>query len=65
MVESDIRIFADDTFIFRIVDQFSTDILNSDLRKISAWAKQWKLVFNPNIEKQAVEIVFSNNQYKQ
>ena len=64
VVESDIRIFADDTFIFRIVDQFSTDILNSDLRKISAWAKQWKLVFNPNIEKQAVEIVFSNNKYK-
>ena len=31
VVESDIRIFADDTFIFRVVDPSSTDALNRDL----------------------------------
>ena len=64
VVESDIRIFADDTFIFRIVDQFSSEILNRDLNKITAWAWQWKLVFNPDISKQAVEIVFSTKKIK-
>ena len=28
--------------------------------KISDWAWQWKMVFNPDITKQAVEITFSN-----
>ena len=60
VVESDIRIFADDTFIYRKIDQLSTQILNSDLMKISQWAWQWKLVFNPDITKQAVEVIFSN-----
>ena len=64
LVESDIKIFADDTFIFRIVDQFSSEILNRDLNKITAWAWQWKLVFNPDISKQAVEIVFSTKKIK-
>ena len=58
VVSSDIRIFADDTFIFRVVDQNSTDVLNDDLRKISVWANQWKMLFNPDITKQAVEVVF-------
>ena len=40
VVESDIRIFADDTFIYRIMDLFSTEILNRDLAKISQWAWQ-------------------------
>ena len=34
-VESDIRIFADDTFIFRIADQNSTKLLNEDLARIT------------------------------
>ena len=34
-VESDIRIFADDTFIFRIADQDSTKLLNEDLERIT------------------------------
>ena len=62
IVSSDIRIFADDTFIFRIVDQNSTEALNNDLQKISAWAYQWKMLFNPDIAKQAVEVVFSNKR---
>ena len=34
-VESDIRIFADDTFMFRIADQESTKLLNGDLERIT------------------------------
>ena len=62
VVESDIRIFADDTFIFRIIDQFSAEIINRDLVKISIWAWQWKLSFNPDPGKPAVGIVFSNKK---
>jgi len=61
-VESDIRIFADDTFIFRIADQNSTKLLNDDLQRITTWANKWKMLFNPDITKQAVEVVFSNKR---
>ena len=33
--------------------------LNDNLRKISRWAYQWKIIFNPDASKQAQEIVFS------
>ena len=61
VVTSDIRIFADDTFIFRIVDPISTEVLNNDLRNITIWAHQWKMLFNPDMTKQAVEVVFSKS----
>ena len=59
VVTSDIRIFADDTFIFRVVDPNSTEDLNNDLKNITEWAYQWKMLFNPDMTKQAVEVVFS------
>ena len=40
VVDSDIRIFANDTFIFRIADQSSSVALNTDLEKITEWAHQ-------------------------
>ena len=33
--------------------------LNNDLRKISNWAYQWKMSFNPDPFKQAQEVIFS------
>ena len=30
-----------------------------DLEKISLWAYQWKMSFNPDISKQAQEVIFS------
>ena len=64
VVDSEIRIFADDTFIFQVVsDRLScTNVLNNDLRKISNWARQWKMAFNPDISKQAVEVQFSSKK---
>ena len=33
--------------------------LNSDLRKISMWAYQWKIFFNPDVSKLVQEVIFS------
>ena len=62
-VDSEIRIFADDTFIFEVISDSGTNsiILEQDLGKITKWANQWKMSFNPDITKQAVEVIFSNN----
>ena len=38
--------------------------LNSDLRKISMWAYQWKMSFNPDVSKQAQEVIFSKRTQK-
>ena len=37
----------------------STVSLNNDLTKISEWAVQWKMYFNPDPSKQAQELLFS------
>ena len=37
----------------------STNKLNFDLEKISEWAFQWKMQFNPDPNKQANEVIFS------
>ena len=62
VVTSDIRIFADNTFIFRTADRDSTTQLNNDLEQITDWAWKWKMLFNPDISKQAVEVIFSNKK---
>ena len=55
------KIFADDTPLFSKVkdETFSDTQLNNDLNKISKWAFQWKMLFNPDRSKQAIEICFS------
>ena len=37
----------------------STNELNDDREKISNWAYQWKMSFNPDKSKQAQEVIFS------
>ena len=46
---SHIRLLADDTSLFIIVDDPTTaaGCLNSDLEKISRWATTWLVTFNP------------------
>ena len=43
------KIFADDTSLFsKVIDKNNSNSqLNSDLAKISKWAFQWKMSFNP------------------
>ena len=56
---TNIKLFAD-TSLFPIVNDMnrSASNLNNDLSKISDWAMQWKISFNPNSSKQAQEVIF-------
>ena len=60
-IKSNIRIFADDVSLFKVVDDItiSYEDLQHDLNLISQWAEQWRLRFNPDLTKQAVEVIFS------
>ena len=60
------KLFADDTSLFSVVRDINTSAthLNNDLRKISNWAFQWKMSFNPDPSKQAQEVIFSRKLQK-
>ena len=49
-IQSSIRLFADDTSLYIIVDDplGAAVTLNSDLSKIHRWASQWLVKFNPS-----------------
>ena len=57
-LNSEVKLFADDTSLFSIVNCVNTSAstLNSDLLKIQDWASQWKMPFNLDGTKQAQEI---------
>ena len=65
-ISSDAKLFADDTSLFSVVyDEItSANQLNRDLKIISKWAYQWKMQFNPDINKQAVQVIFSQKKNK-
>ena len=66
-IKSSIKLFADDSSLFikvRNLDE-AHSLLSSDLATITSWAHQWKMQFNPDITKQAIEIIFSNKHIKQ
>ncbi len=44
---STVRLFADDTILYRpIITAADTDILQSDINKLSLWEKTWQMGFN-------------------
>ena len=55
------KIFADDASLFSKINDIDTSIIdiNNDLVKISRWAYHWKMLFNPDINKEATEVKFS------
>ena len=61
------KIFADDTSLFsKVIDKSNSNFqLNTDIAKISKWAFQWKMFFNPDSNKQAIEVRFSNKHDKE
>ena len=65
-VSSNVKLFADDTSLFSVVHNANTTAkeLNNDLVKISRWAYQWKMSFNPDPSKQAQEVIFSRKTKK-
>ena len=56
-----IKIFADDSSLFSLIlDQIRcSQELNNDMQKVAEWAHQWKMSFNPDPSKQAVEVYFT------
>ena len=59
-LQSNPKLFADDISLFSTVQDITTNTvsLNNDLTKISEWAAQWKMNFNPDLSKQAQELLF-------
>ena len=66
-ISSEAKLFADDTALFTVVYDvdIAADQLNRDLKVISNWAHQWKMQFNPDKNKQAVQVFFSQKKKKQ
>ena len=60
-ISSQMRLFADDSSLFTPVKgvEETHEKLIQDLQTITNWAHQWKMVFNPDITKQAIEVIFS------
>ena len=58
---SNLKLFADDISISSVVKDhlYSSNKLNENLSKICQWAYQWKMSFNPDVSKQAQEVIFS------
>ena len=63
-VNFEAKLFADDMSLFTVVYDVdvATDKLNRDLEVISNWAHQWKMQFNPDKNKQAIEVIFSQRE---
>ena len=62
-VSCDVRLFADDTSLFSIVNDVANTAfkLNRDLEKIKLWAWQWKMQFNAD---KTEEVIFSTKRVK-
>ena len=63
-LKCDIRIFADDTSLFKIVRNIDTayEDIQHDLNLIQQWGHQWKMSFNPDPTKPPVEVIFSTKR---
>ena len=63
---SNAKIFAESTSLFSVIHYIKTSAnnLNKYLERISNWATQWKMNFNPDTTKQASEVIFSRKLKK-
>ena len=63
-LKSNAKLFPDDTSLFTIVkdENESANVLNNDLLLISKWAFNWKMLFNPDANKPAQEVLFSKKK---
>ena len=61
-----VKLFADDTSLFTAVQDpnLAASDMNHDLDHIALWAHDWRMSFNPNPRKQAVELIFSKKKSK-
>ena len=63
-LKRNVKLFADDTSLFTVVEDSNTaaNDMNYDLMSIRHWAHDWKMSFNPDPQKQAVELIFSRKR---
>ena len=59
-----VKLFADDTSLFTVVrdPNAAANDMNHDLELISQWTHDWKMSFNPDPQKQAVELLLSKKR---
>lgn len=55
------KLFADDISIIYITNNINdvTEEISNDLNRISYLLYQWRIMFNPDITKQAQKVIFS------
>ena len=60
-LSSNCKLFANDMSLFSVVNNIHTSAatLSQDLNAITNWAFQWRMIFNPDLSKQAQEVIFS------
>ena len=57
-LESLVKLFSDDNFLFSTVHNLlSAGMLNDDLKKILEYTYKWQILFNPDLTKQAHEVL--------
>ena len=63
-LNTDVKLFADDTSLFSVVNNVSVSVssLNNDLIKIRDWDFNWKMLFNTDPTKQVKEATFSTKK---
>ena len=65
-LKCNVKLFADDTSLFTVVHNTNAaaNDMNHDLELIKQWAHNWRMSFNPDPLKQAVELIFSRKRNK-
>ena len=65
-IASIVKLFTDDTSIFYVVNDanISEEGLHKDLQKTTEWTYKWKISFNPDLNKQVQEVIFSRKLHK-
>ena len=63
-LKCNVQLFADDTSLFTVAQDpiSAANDMNHDLELISQWAHDWRMTFNPDPQKQAVELTFSRRK---
>ena len=64
-LKCNVKLFADDTSLFTVVQEpnAAAEDMNHDLELISRWAHDWRMSFNPDPQKQAVELLLSKKRH--
>ena len=63
-LKCNVKLFADNTSLFTVVRESNIVANDMDhaLKLISQWAQDWRMSFNPDPRKQAVELLFSRKR---